>query len=175
MEYREVFRRDGTDTGRRVDKHAPRVPGEYYLHAIVILKTEDSPYAGTGTGLYVMQQRSLKARFYAGKWDVTGGGVQAGETPAQAASREAREELGLDVDPDRLRLFHTYRVDWDDGTGLFISVFACRVAVPEEGIRFDPAEVHDVRIVPFPAFRQAVMDHNDEAFGEALDRIEMEV
>ncbi len=174
MESRDVYTRDGKPTGRIADKHERR-PGDYYLHTIIILKTADSPAPGTGEGRYVMQQRSLKARFYAGKWDVTGGGVQAGETPRAAAVREAQEELGLTVKAEELKLYHEYTVSWPDGTGLFISLFACRVEVPAGGIQFDPYEVNDVSVVPFRTFFEAVMDHNDEAFGEALKRIEREV
>ena len=171
-EYREVYRRDGTPTGEIVEKHAPKRPGDYFLHAIVILKTADSPAPGAGEGRYIMQQRSLKARFYAGKWDVTGGGVRAGETPRQAAAREAREELGLAVDPTALRECYRYYADWDDGSGLIITMFACRAPVPADGFAFDPYEVNDVTIAPFHEFRRHVLDHNDEAFGRALDRIE---
>ncbi|MBR2287337.1 MAG: NUDIX domain-containing protein [Clostridia bacterium] len=175
MERIDLFDREGHPLGRARDKHAPRVPGEYGLHAIIILKTEDSPLPGKGEGQYILQQRSLKARFYAGKWDVTGGGVHAGETPVQAAVREAAEELSLTLSPECLQPFHHYRVTWDDGSGLLITVFACRVHVPEAGIRFDPYEVNDVRIVPFHTFYEHVMDHNDEAFGDALRRIEQTV
>ena len=92
MEMREIFLRDGTPTGRVVPKHTPLTDGEYLLHAVVILVTDE--------GKYVMQQRSLKARWHAGRWDVTGGGVSAGETSAQAAVREAYEELGIAVKPE---------------------------------------------------------------------------
>ena len=33
-------------------------------------------------------------------WNTTGGGLDEGETPRQAAARELREETGLQVDPD---------------------------------------------------------------------------
>ena len=172
MEFREVYRRDGTATGEIVEKHAPRRPGDYFRHVVLILKTQDSPPPGQGEGQYIVQQRSLKARYFAGKWDVTGGGVQAGETPAQAAVREAEEELHLHVSPDDLRLVYEYSVHWDGDRGLFISMFACRAAVPESGFTWDEREVNDVKVMPFRAFRAHVMDHNDEAFGQALDRTE---
>ena len=46
----------------------------------------------TREGKYVVQQRSLRARYYAGKWDMTGGGVRSDETPKEAAVRELSEE-----------------------------------------------------------------------------------
>ena len=36
-------------------------------------------------------KESLKSKHYAGKWDMTGGGVKAGETPEKAACREVKE------------------------------------------------------------------------------------
>ncbi len=172
MEYRERVLRDGTPTGDIREKHAPKRPGDYFRHAVIVMKTRTSPPPGQGEGMYIVQQRSLQARFFAGKWDVTGGGVRAGETPEQAILRETREELDLSIAPESLRRVYEYTVDWPDGTGLLIAMFACRVSVPENGFRWDPREVNDVRVLPFHVFRAHVMDHNDEAFGRALDEIE---
>lgn len=172
MEYRAVYRRDGTPTGEVVEKHAPKRPGDFFRHALLVMKTADSPAPGQGEGRYIVQQRSLKARYFAGKWDVTGGGVQAGETPAQAAAREAWEELSLRVPAEKLSLIYEYSVEWEDGSGLLLSMFACRVAVPEEGFHWDAREVNDVRVFPFHVFRAHALDHNDARFAAALDRIE---
>jgi len=38
-----------------------------------------------------------KVRFGAGKFNGTGGGIEEGETPSQAAIREAREEIGVEI------------------------------------------------------------------------------
>ena len=172
MEYREVLTREGTPTGEIVEKHAPKRPGCYFGHVLLVMKTADSPLPSRGEGQYIVQQRSLKARYYAGKWDVTGGGVQAGETAKEAAIREAREELLLSISPDQLVFSRSFPVDWPDGTGLFVTMFGCRVPVPDGGFTFDEREVNDVRIFPFSEFRAQVMDHNDEAFGRLLDEIE---
>ncbi|MFG3052298.1 NUDIX domain-containing protein [Kitasatospora sp. NPDC048239] len=59
-------------------------------------------------------------------WTVPGGKVEEGERLDEAAARELREEVGLTVAPDQLRLVHTIQVKagWD-GTGPFLlSVFA---------------------------------------------------
>ena len=172
MEYREVYRENGQATGETVEKHAPRRPGDFFRHVVLVLKEKSSPPPGQGEGLYIAQQRSLKARYFSGKWDVTGGGVQAGETPVQAAVREAREELGLSLCESDLVPIYDYTVRWQDGSGLLISMYACRAAAPEGGFQWDPREVNDVALMPYHAFRAHVMDHNDEAFGQALDRIE---
>ena len=136
------------------------------------MKTADSPETGEGEGQYIVQQRSLKAKYYAGKWDMTGGAVMAGETPEVAAVREVKEELDITVPADELKLGFENIVDWDDGTGLLVSVFMCRVEVPEGGFKFDAREVNDVKVMPFHKFLYHVSDHNDEDFCNSLKEIE---
>ncbi len=171
-EYREIYHRDGTPTGVSVEKHATRKPGDYFRHVVIVLKTSTSPLPGTGEGWYIVQQRSLMARYYAGKWDMTGGSVLFGETPEQAIVREVQEELHLHIPIQALTLAHQEIIDWDDGTGVLLYLYACRVNIPESGIIWDDYEVNDVQIMPFHQFREHIMDHNSEELGQALDRIE---
>ncbi|MCR5004925.1 MAG: DUF402 domain-containing protein [Clostridiales bacterium] len=171
-EFREALTRDGVSKGIIRDKHGKREEGEYFRHVILVLKTEDSPAPGVEEGRYISQQRSLKARHFPGKWDVTGGGVLAFETLEEAGAREAKEELGLDIDPAALKPFYTYYADWDDGTGLILTMFGCRVAVPAEGFHWDEREVNDVCVVPLSVFLEQVRDHNDDDFCDAIRRID---
>ncbi|ADL35442.1 NUDIX domain-containing protein [Butyrivibrio proteoclasticus B316] len=172
MEYIDIFTRDGQFTGVSRPKHDPKTTGEYYRHVLIIMKTTDSPAPGKGEGQYIVQQRSLKARFYPGKWDMTGGAVMAGETPEAAAIRETKEELDITIPADELKFGFEHIVDWDDGTGAIVTVFMCRVDVPEEGFKYDTHEVNDVKIMPFGEFLYHVSDHNDEDFCNALKKIE---
>ncbi|MGW2397182.1 NUDIX domain-containing protein [Kitasatospora sp. NPDC001664] len=59
-------------------------------------------------------------------WTIPGGKVEVGERIDLAAARELREETGLLVDPDDLRLVHTVQVKqgWDGQGGFLLHVFA---------------------------------------------------
>ena len=127
MEMRDVYRKDGTFTGVSIEKHAPMNKGQYLLHTVIIMKTED--------GQYVMQQRSLKAKYSPGEWDVTGGGVVSGETSDEAAVREGYEELGVTVRPERLRHMLREITLWGEEYGMICDTYAARVELPEAGFR----------------------------------------
>ncbi len=167
MEMRDVFLRDGTFTGHSIEKHTPMQKGWYLKHAVIIMKTEE--------GLYVMQQRSLKAKYSPGEWDVTGGGVLAGETSAEAAVREAREELGVTVRPENLRYMMSEITMWGEDYGMICDTYAARVSVLEKGFRIAEYEVNDVKCVPFEEFLNTVTYNKTEAFYEMLKRAEREI
>ena len=49
------------------------------------------------------QNRTLLVKAnYKSHWTFPGGAVDAGETPKEAAIREVKEEIGIDLDPDKL-------------------------------------------------------------------------
>lgn len=68
-------------------------------------------HAGIPTGVHVLMERAggvlLMRRagtgFFDGLYSLPGGHVEPGESLAQTASREAREELGVELDPAGLR------------------------------------------------------------------------
>lgn len=167
MEMRDIYLRDGTYTGMCIEDGTKLQKGQYVLHAILIMKTNDDQY--------IMQQRSLETKYYPGQWDVTGGGVSAGETTAQAAVREAEEELGIKADPAALKHMLREITEYGEDFGMICDTYAARVELPEGGFRIAEREVEDVRCVGFEEFLNTVTYNKTAAFREMLCRVEREI
>lgn len=70
--------------------------------AYVFLERED------GACLFLRRQGT---DYMPGKYQMPSGHVEANEMPSEAAVRETKEEVGVDIDPSDLELIHTsYRI-----------------------------------------------------------------
>jgi len=73
------------------------------LHPVVHLHLLDKE------GRLYLQKRSMKKDIAPGRWDTSvGGHVDMGESLEQAVVREAREELGLHIEPTQCRYLFQY-------------------------------------------------------------------
>lgn len=77
------------------DSNVPIPKGLYHLSVEV--------WATAGTKFF-LTKRSQTKKHYPGYWECTGGSAIAGEDFWNAAIREVREELGITVEPQQLRL-----------------------------------------------------------------------
>jgi isopentenyldiphosphate isomerase len=117
-------------------------------------------YLFDAAGRLYLQKRSHRKDTCPGLWDSSvGGHLGAGESPAQALEREAREELGIDLgelrDLSELSGFLT-RTDWEsEFVHPYRAVFA---GVP----RPNPGEIEEGRFEAPEAIRRRIEEHPQE-------------
>ena len=92
-------------------------------------------------GRLLIQQRQANAPRWPNYWDVSAaGGVSSGETPQIAATRETKEELGLDIDFSNAA--PAFSVTFSEG---FDDFFIISKDVDLASLRLQPEEVQAVR------------------------------
>ena len=90
MEYWDIYDKNRNLTGRTMKRNDFTMKdGDYHLTVLGVICRPD--------GKFLITQRALDKHWAAGWWEVSGGGVMAGETSEQAVIREVLEETGLDV------------------------------------------------------------------------------
>lgn len=97
-------------------------------------------------GEVLVARRASDAAHLPDLWEFPGGKIEAGETPQEAAIREAREETGLEVEVFGARAV----IEWEYAARrVSLHPFDCRiVGGSEESLRF--VAPRDLRIEDFP-------------------------
>lgn len=94
----DIYDVNRNKTGRTVERGKPMEQDEYHIVVNVWIKGSD--------GRWLISKRSPN-KHYQNMWQVTGGSAIAGEDSLTAALREAKEELGVDLNPENGHLFRT--------------------------------------------------------------------
>jgi 8-oxo-dGTP pyrophosphatase MutT (NUDIX family) len=100
MELWDIRERSGRLTGRTVERGQPLATGEYHLVVDI--------WVINAQGEYLVSRRADDKYPDPGLWEPTCGSVVAGEDGKQAALREVREELGIELNPDNGWLFSRF-------------------------------------------------------------------
>lgn len=83
-------------TGRTVERGKPMKSGEYHIVVNVWIRNSK--------GEWLISKRTPNKHFPL-LWEPTGGSAVSGESSFDAAIRETREELGVELDPEKGKLF----------------------------------------------------------------------
>jgi 8-oxo-dGTP pyrophosphatase MutT (NUDIX family) len=120
--------------------HAPLEPGMLKRAAVTVIVTGD----GEGEAALLLTRRAGHLSAHSGQYALPGGRVDEGESALEAARREAREEIGLELAPEA---FLGRLDDYPTRSGYLITPL---IAWVEEGVRLapNPEEVADVYRVP---------------------------
>lgn len=98
-----------------------------------------------------------------GQWAMPGGGVRAGESPAEAVIREVREETGLEVEIESL-----YGVYWRRDSDTLIFAFRCRAVGGT--LEPDGGEILETRYFPPDALPRPITNGTVLRVADALAR-----
>ncbi len=100
MEHLDLYDENGVRTGASIVRGTPVPRGACLLLVGIMTQRRD--------GMILMTRRA-SAKKYAGRWEITGGCVQSGESAGQGALRELREETGIHAEAGELISCGTYR------------------------------------------------------------------
>ena len=100
-------------------------------------------------------------------WCLPGGGVEDGESLAEAAIREAKEETGVDVELTRLvGVYSRIGGMWSD---VHAVLFAARPI--GGGLRLQPGETVEVKYFPFDEIPEEVLFGHKKRIEDAINEI----
>jgi 8-oxo-dGTP pyrophosphatase MutT (NUDIX family) len=133
VEFNDIYDKDRKLTGRIHKRGTPWSRGEYGLVVCVWV------YDGSGK---VLMTRRAPGKSYAGTWENSGGGAQAGETSRQAIARELFEETGIRAGEDEFELIST-----DRDRNAFYDFYCLKRQTPLEQIVLLPGETDDAKWV----------------------------
>ena len=117
MEYWDIYDKNKQRTGRTMKRNDwCLADDEYHLTVLGVIVRPD--------GKFLITKRVMTKSWAPGWWEVSGGGVRAGESSRDAVIREVKEETGLDVsNADGGYLFDYHRENPGEGDNYFVDVY----------------------------------------------------
>lgn len=137
MEYWDIYDRNRNHLNYTHKRGDELKDGEYHLCIRIWIVNSKNQ-------LLVQQRQPWKT--YPNKWDCSvAGSALTGETSEDAVVREVKEELGIDIDRNQLKLIISKELDhcFDDNWFL-------RMDIPLNRIQLQEEEVADVKWLSFP-------------------------
>lgn len=159
----DIYTADGQKTGRTQERGTFLEPGSYMLYVLAMI--ED------GTGHFLITQRAMDKKWAAGWWEVTGGGVRAGETSLEAILRESAEETGLDITKSSRPLVPVYRYRNDDserGDNYLVDIYHVELSFTLDDVKLQQREAIGARL----ATREEIAELADQGIFLHYKRLE---
>lgn len=107
---------------------------------------------------FLIQKRSENKKIYPNKWSITGGAVDAGETSLEGALREVKEEIGIDIDKEKMEFMLSFK-----RTHGFVDIWLVKQNVDLKDVVLQKEEVADVKWVTKEELEKMIK--NDEVAG----------
>lgn len=132
----DVLDENGNKTGRYAERGRKMATGDYHLVVHV--------WKYNGKGEWLIDKRAPeRGTSIDGKWETTGGSALAGDDSLTAALRETKEELGIDLDPQKGVLLHSTTRHGNLGHTWLQDAWVFKHNCPIEDVRFQEGETCD--------------------------------
>ena len=135
-------------TGETIERGQPVPKGRFYITVVVWIQNDN--------GEFLIQKR-VKSKD--GKWATTGGHPVSGETSLEGICTEIKEELGISVEKEKIKLFKTIKTEDD-----FVDLYFLKKNIDIEEITVQKAEVESVQWNNIEEIKQKI---NDNQFSES--------
>jgi isopentenyldiphosphate isomerase len=140
--------------GRPIGLSAPKSE----IHAKGHLHNTAHVWFFTSKGEILLQQRAASKAICPLLWDVSvAGHIDAGETPEQAAVREAKEEIGITISEDQLINIGVFECFQSYPNGIidneFHNTFIAEIKIDLEDLILQKDEVEALKFVTIPEFQ----------------------
>ena len=129
MELRDLYDENKELTGETIYKGQDVPKGRYYITVVVFIQNSKNEF--------LIQKRVKKKD---GKWATTGGHPVSGETSNQGIITEIKEELGVDIVKENIKLFKTIKTEDD-----FVDIYYLKEDIDIKKIKIQKEEVEDVK------------------------------
>ncbi len=155
----DVYDENKNITGKLVERDTYKFQkGEYYLITVAVIINSNKQI--------LIAKRSGKKENAPLKWELSGGGVRAGENSLQAILREISEELGLKFSEKEAFLLKETKKEKELGSGMFKDFWLFKSDAKLQDITFPDKEATEAKWVTIEELQQMV---KDEQFISCLD------
>lgn len=140
QELWDVYDSQGNKINGRVSVRGMHDLGrtEYHLVVYVWIINRDNK---------LIISKRQKGRTFGGSWECTGGCVLMGESSLEAAVREVKEELGLELDPSNGEHFKRYLRNYPIGAKAICDVWVFRQDFDSNDFKLQVEEVSQAKFV----------------------------
>ncbi len=149
MELVDKFNKRKEDLNKKADRYE-KIEGEYGQSVHIWIMNDKNEF--------LIQKRALDRKIFPNMWSLTAGAVDSGETSLEGAIREAKEELGIDINKENTELMLSIK-----RSNSFLDVWLTKQNVNLRDIVVQKEEVSDVKWVTKEEFEKMI--ENNEVAG----------
>ena len=136
----DVYTENKELTGQVVKRGSFLQPGQFMLYTLAIIEN--------GQGSILITQRSQDKHWAAGWWEVTGGGVSAGQGSQESMVREIAEEVGLNATGKVGEPIYSYmNIDAEHGDNYIVDIYHVRMDFNASDVTLQDSEAVDFKLV----------------------------